>query len=183
MDIIKEEAIKAFKSQVMYIGAFVEGPLPKSDRSMAEELPDKNPENRNHVTLFYLEDIPNISEELFDDIMNLPEGFTVRISGYGYDGKNQGVSVSSNEYDFGNIHLYGNTKAVPHITYSWNEANDGAPVKTGCLNFVEIPELVGTVIHLKIKAYLYSEEMVPLQYFKDRSTRIISSSSANMFHE
>lgn len=82
MDIFKEEAIKEFKAKVMYIGAFVEGPLPKNNRIISEELPDKNPENGNHVTLFYLGSIPTISEELFDDIMNLPEGFTVTVAGY-----------------------------------------------------------------------------------------------------
>ena len=180
MDIFKEEAIKEFKAKVMYIGAFVEGPLPKNNRIISEELPDKNPENGNHVTLFYLGSIPTISEELFDDIMNLPEGFTVTVAGYGFDGKNQGISVSSDEYDFGNIHLYGNTKAVPHITYSWNEANDGTPVKTGWLNFVEIPELAGTEIHLKIKAFLYSNEMINLQYFRDCSKGVIPPSSSDL---
>lgn len=169
MDRIKSKVIMEFKTKVMYIGAFVEGDLPKTDKIISEELPNKNPEGENHITLFYLGDYADIGEDLFDDILNLPERITAYVSGYGFDKKNQGISVLSNEYDFLDHHLYGNKKAVPHITYSWDDKVGGAPVLTGKLKFFDIPELNGTKINLTIKAYLHSGEMLPLQYFRDRA--------------
>ena len=53
MDYFKSEAIKEFKNSVMYIGAFVDGALPQNERIISEELPDKNPENENHVPHIY----------------------------------------------------------------------------------------------------------------------------------
>ena len=183
MDYFKSEAIKEFKTRVMYIGAFVEGELPKNRKVVSEELPNKNPEGENHVTLFYLGDFYDVGEELFDDILSLPERTSVYVKGYGFNHLNQGISVLSNEFDFQDSHLYSNIKAIPHITYSWDEKNGGEPVKTGELNFVDIPELYGIKINLIIKAYLHTGEMIPLQYFRDRAAGTIPSIPANYYHE
>ena len=181
MDHFKQEALNEFKEKVMYIGAFVDGPLPKTEKILSEELPNRNPDGGNHVTLFYLGDYPEIGECLFDDILALPEGFTACVSGYGFDGKNQGISVSSDEYDFENSRLYGNTKATPHVTYSWDEIAGGMPVGTGKLDFHEIPALESTKLKLRIKAYLFSDEMIPLQYFRDRAIGVIPPMSAGLY--
>ena len=180
MDYFKREAVDEFKERVMYIGAFVQGGIPKTERVLSDELPNKNPVNENHVTLYYLGDYEDINEELFDDIMKLPDGFKVFITGYGFDRLNQGVSVSSDEFDFKNPHSYGNTKAIPHITYSWDEEAGGAPVKTGTLSFSPLPGLDGTKIALHPMAYLHEGGMVPLQYFRDRAAGTLPSMSPVM---
>ncbi|MCR5530877.1 MAG: hypothetical protein K6F26_03400 [Lachnospiraceae bacterium] len=168
MNCKKVKAMKVLKNEVMYIGAFVEGKLPKTERIIQEELPNKNPQGENHITLFYLGDYPIIEGALFDDIWNLPEKFTVYVDRYGYNGINQGISVVSEEYDFQNIHLYGNRKTIPHITYSWDENLGGSPKGTGVLVFSEIPELCGKPIYVRVKAALFSGEKIPIRDYREK---------------
>ncbi len=178
-----EGALEEFRANIRYIGAFVEGDLPKNQRIIIEELPNKNPMDENHVTLFYLGDFSIVGEDLFTDILELPDQFSVQVSGYGYDNKNQGIAVVSKEFDFTNPHMYGNRKAVPHITYSWDEKAGGKPVDTGKLVFEPIHDLEGTEIRLKVKAVSLSGEMIPIQYYVDRSKGLVPPIPADRYND